>query len=215
MSISDFLKIFVPQDKKFFVLFDKNAENAVKAATLLNQMVMNYDESKMELLTVQIKQLESSADDVTHEIFDELNSTFITPFDREDIHDLCSKIDDVIDLINSSAQKIKLYHLKRLPDQFADLSDLILQATREMQLAVGGLKNMKELHLIKRSCIRINEIENQADDIYYMGISDFFINQKDAIELIKEKEILSTLEMATDSAEDVSDVIKTILVKLA
>jgi len=215
MSISDFLKIFVPQDKKFFVLFDKNAENAVKAATLLNQMVMNYDESKMELLTVQIKQLESSADDVTHEIFDELNSTFITPFDREDIHDLCSKIDDVIDLINSSAQKIKLYHLKRLPDQFADLSDLILQATREMQLAVGGLKDMKELHLIKRSCIRINEIENQADDIYYMGISDFFINQKDAIELIKEKEILSTLEMATDSAEDVSDVIKTILVKLA
>ncbi|OFX68533.1 MAG: hypothetical protein A2X12_01305 [Bacteroidetes bacterium GWE2_29_8] len=215
MKLNKIFQIFVPTEQKFFPLFNQNAEYIVKAAVLLNQMLMTNDPTRVEGFHKNIKEYEHLADNVTHQIFEELNTTFITPFDRDDIQKLASTMDDVIDYINGAAQKIKLYKPKRFPKQFVDLSDLIVQATREIQVAINELKNLKDPQKIKKSCIRINEIENLADDVFHFGITDFFENQLDAIELIKEKDILSTLEKATDRAEDVSDVIKTIIVKLA
>lgn len=215
MGIGKVFQILVPKDKKFHPLFEQAADNVVKAAILLNQLFLSNEEEKKAQIIQEIKKHEHLGDDLTHQIFEELNKTFITPFDREDIQRFTAKLDDVLDYINGSSQIIKLYKLTKNLPEFLELSELILQATREIKTAVSDLSSTKNLANIKKSCIRINEIENQADDIYYNAISMLFQNQTDAIELLKVKEVLSTLELATDRAEDVSDVIKTIVIKLA
>lgn len=215
MEINKIFMLLVPKDRKFFVLFEQAADNLVKTAVLLNKMLMISDEGQREIAIAEIKAYEKIGDDITHNIFEELNKTFITPFDREDIQGLTSSLDDVLDYINSSAQRIKLYKPKQISTEFIDMSDLIVQAAREIKTAIDCLHDLKNLTAIKNACIRINDIENQADEIYYHTISLLFRNETDAIELIKIKEIIQTLEKATDMAEDVSDVLKTIVVKLA
>jgi uncharacterized protein Yka (UPF0111/DUF47 family) len=205
----------VPKDKKFFPLFEQDAENLVKAAVLLNKLFLVNDPSETELIIKKIKEHEKIGDDFTHKIFDELNRTFITPFDREDIYLLNSSLDDVLDYINSCAKKIQLYKPKTMLPHYLELSELILQGAREIRVGLSELKNIKNPQKIKQSCVRINEIENQADDIYHQAITDLYENEKDAIELIKKMDILAALEEATDKEEDISDVIKSIIIKMA
>lgn len=215
MKISRFFEALVPKEKKFFPLFEADAENLMSAALLLNKLLITDDAELREKYIQQIKDHEKRGDEITHEIFDELNKTFITPFDREDIYNLNSSLDDVLDYINGVALKIKMYKPKVLRKEFIDLSELILFSSRELKEALIGLRDLKHPEKIKNHCIRINEIENQADDIYHTTISELFEKEKDAIELIKQYEILQNLEKATDMAEDVSDVIKTIIIKIA
>ncbi|MEI6766328.1 MAG: DUF47 family protein [Bacteroidota bacterium] len=215
MGFANIFQILIPKDKIFFPLIEKDAENIVKAAILLNKMMLINDESDRTVVCGEIKAAEKAGDDITHLIFDELNKSFITPFDREDINQLASKMDDVLDMINGCSERFRLYKVRDMNPAYLRLSELILQCTREIHNAVLGLNNLKQPQKIKASCMRINEIENEADDIYHQAISELFENQKDAKELIKTHEILNTLESATDLAEDVSDVIKTILVKSA
>ena len=216
MGMNKVFQFFVPKEKKFFPLFEGVAENLEKGAILLNKLILlvGNEEEKLSLVA-QIKQCESIGDDFTHKIFDELNKTFITPFDREDIQALTSSLDDVMDYINSTAKKMELYKIKAMPRNALEISELLVQASRELRVAIGELANLKHPEVIKKTCIRLNEIENQVDDLYYMAISYLFENEKDAIELIKEDAILSTLEEATDKAEDVADVLKSIIVKVA
>jgi uncharacterized protein len=180
---------------------------------LLNKYFLTTDKAEREKILIAIKEHENVGDEYTHKLYDELNKTFITPFDREDINKLNGSLDDVIDLINSFAQKVRYHPPKKEPVYFLEISELIMQATREIKTAVMGLRNMKNQKAIMDACIRINEIENQADDIFHNALADLFENEKDAIELVKVKEMLSSLEKATDMAEDVSDVIKGIIVK--
>jgi uncharacterized protein len=215
MNISKFFRALVPKDSKFLDMFENASDNIVNAAVLLNQLMIAEDVEKRNTFVKQIKDLENIGDNITHTIFEELNKTFITPIDREDIQSLTSLLDDVLDYMNGIAQKIKLYKPKSFPPQFLEISELILLASKEIQLAIKELKNIKNPDKIKEACIKINEIENRADDIYHFGLSELFAHEKDAIELIKLKDILSTLEKATDKAEDVSDVLKTIIVKIA
>lgn len=215
MSLSNIFKFLVPKDRKFFPLFESASENVLQAAIQMNKMMLLSDSVQREAIINEIKVLEHLGDDLTHTIFDELNSTFITPFDREDITALTSKLDDVIDYINSSCQRIKLYQPREIPEAFVLMSELIIQASREINNAIYELRNLKEPEKIKKSCLRINEIENKADEVYHNALTGLFQNEKNAIELIKIKEILQSLEKATDMAEDVSDVLKTIVVKSA
>jgi hypothetical protein len=215
MNFSQIFQILVPKDKKFLPIFELAAQNTVKAAEMLVELFNTSDKAVKEQKVRHIKELEKIGDNYTHSIFDELNKTFITPFDREDIYKLNSSLDDVLDLINESAKKLLLNNPKTIPVQFGQLAEQILLATKEMQIALAELKNLKHPEKIKQSCIRINEIENAADEIYHNAISDLFENEKDAIELIKKRGILSLLEAATDKAEDVSDMIKTLIVKTA
>jgi len=215
MDLSKIFQVLVPKDAKFYPMFESSAENIIKAAVLLNNLMIVDEIAKRELIIKQIKDIENIGDDITHNIFEELNKTFITPFDREDINKLASSLDDVLDYINSSAQKIELYKPRELPDEFAAMSELILRASRELYNAILEIKNLKHPHKIKEACVIINEIENQADDIYHNLISDMFEKETNAIELIKKKEIINSLEKAIDKAEDVSDVLKSIVVKNA
>jgi len=215
MGINTFFQKLVPKDKKFFPMFESQAELIVQAAGKLNEIFLTSDPSIQADLCKGIKDLENQGDDIAHRIFDELDKTFITPFDREDIHQLTSTLDDVLDFINGTSQRIRLYKLKDFPAEFVQFSEVLMNGSNEIRNAVRELYNLKRPEMIRQACIRINEVENQADDLYHHVISDLFENEKDAIELIKKKEVLQTMERASDRMEDVADVLKTILIKLA
>lgn len=213
MSSTSVLGFLKPKEKKFFPLFEEAADNLVNSAVLLNKYFLIADIQEKDQILRSIKEHETTGDKITHKLYDELNKTFITPFDREDIDKLNGSLDDVLDLINSFCQKMLNHPPKIVPPYFLEMSELILMAAREIKTAVLELRNLKNPKKIMVSCIRINEIENQADDVFHASLSELFTNEKDAIELIKIKDMLSSLEKATDMAEDVSDVIKSIIVK--
>ena len=216
MNIDTILKFFVPKDHAFFPLFEKDAKNLIKTTEVLKLLLSTEDIEQQEIFVKQIKELEKVGDDITHTIFDQLNKSFITPFDREDIQDLASSLDDVIDFINGAAQKILLYKPKALMPVFLDMSEVINQAAIEIEVSLHGLNHAgKNKEKIIESCINLNTLENKADDLHHFGLSELFEKEKDTVELIKNKAILETLEKTVDKAEDVSDVLKTILVKMA
>ena len=208
-------KILLPKEEKFFPMFESLADYISQSADRLSKIIDSQNPASEEELFKEIKQLEKKADDVAHGVFDALDVTFITPFDREDIHQLTSKMDDVLDFINSASQQIKLYKPQKLVPQFKEMVIVIIHGCQQVQIAVKELRNLKKPEQITAACVKINELENLADDIYHKLISELFTTETNAIELIKNKEILETLELVTDALEDVSDILKTIIIKTA
>lgn len=215
MGLDKIFQVFVPKDKKFFPLFEENAMNLVKGAEELVALMKCTDELQRADLIKRIKSIEKTGDSLSHKIFDELNRSFITPFDREDIHHLASTLDDVLDFINSTAQRIKLYKVHSLPVEFTNIAELVLQASQQILIAVKELPRVKESSVITTATIKISEIENQCDDIYHEILSHLFEQETNAVELIKKRDIIQALEKASDKAEDVADVIKSIIIKLS
>jgi predicted phosphate transport protein (TIGR00153 family) len=216
MSLNSIFQYFVPKDKKvFFPLFEQAASNVVAIATVLVEAVNSTNPATREELYKQIDKLENKGDELTHQIYLELGKNFITPFDREDIHALATAIDDVADNIQGAANRMSLYRIDEFSDDIKKLSDLILQASNDLEKAVRELKDLKNVRAIADSCIRINSVENQADYVFDRAVADLFLYEKDAIRLIKYKEILASLETATDMCEDAANVMESILVKNA
>jgi predicted phosphate transport protein (TIGR00153 family) len=208
-------QIFLPKEEKFYPFFKDMADLITESALELSKIIASPSPQKEDEHFREIKDLEKKADDIAHAVFDALDTTFITPFDREDIHQLTSKMDDVLDFINSASQQIKLYKPNKLLPQFKELAVVILHGCEQISVAVKELHNLKKPGKISDACVKINELENVADDIYHQLLTELFEQETNAIELIKNKEILETLEMAADSIEDVSDVLKTIIIKSA
>jgi len=216
MSLNSIFQYFVPKDKKiFFPLFEQAASNVVTIATVLVEAVNSTNPATREELYKQIDKLENKGDELTNQIYLELGKNFITPFDREDIHSLATAIDDVADNIQGAANRMSLYRIDEFNDHIRKLSDLILQGSIDLEKAVRGLKDLRNVRNIADSCIRINSIENQADYVFDRAVADLFLYEKDAIKLIKYKEILAALENATDMCEDAANVMESILVKNA
>jgi len=216
MSLNSIFKYFVPKDKKIFSpLFEQAASNVVAMATFLVEAVNSNNSQTREELFKQIDKLENKGDEITHQVHLELGKNFITPFDREDIHALSSAIDDVADYIQGAANRMSLYRIDDYNEHIRKLSELVLQASIDLEKAVRELKDLKNVRNIADSCIRINSVENQADYVFDRAVADLFLYEKDAIRLIKYKEILSALETATDMCEDAADVMESILVKNA
>lgn len=215
MNFNNFFQIFVPRDKKFFVLFEKATANLVEISKSLNEMVNTSSPEKKRELIKQIEHLEHIGDNITHDIFNELSTNFITPFDREDINELTAAIDDIVDFIHGSSKRIDLYKIETMTPAICKLAELTLSSSQELHVAICELKNMKDLSKIKEACVKINSIENHADDIFDNAIARLFEEETDALKVIKMKEILSALETATDKLEDASDVLKSIIVKNA
>jgi uncharacterized protein len=209
------LQLLVPKDRKFFPLFEQATQNLIKASKVLNEMVRTPVSDRRKELIKEIEHLEHTGDNITHMIFNELSRNFITPFDREDIHALTSAIDDVLDFIHGSSKRIELYRVEVLDDSVVKLAEIILKGSLELNVAVVNLKSMKNLDAIKESCVKINSLENEADDIFNRSIASLFETEKDAIQIIKIKELLSALETATDKCEDAANVIQSILIKYA
>ena len=207
------LQIFVPQDKKFFPLFEKASANLEAISKVLVEMVNSASPEKRKELIKEIERLEHVGDAVTHEIFNELSSNFITPFDREDIHEMVSSLDDIVDYIHGSAKRIELYKLTDIPTAVCKLAELIAQGAHELHIAVQNLKDIKKSARIKEACVKINSIENHADDIFDMTVAALFEEEKDAVKIIKMKEVLSALETATDKCEDAANAISSMVIK--
>lgn len=208
-------QFFQPKDKKFFPLFEKAASNVKQTSNALVELVNSNSPERRKGLFREIERLEHVGDSITHETFNELSSTFITPFDREDIHGLVTAIDDIVDYIHGASKRIELYKVETMTPSIIKLSELIQQASGELETAVIELKNMRNVSKIKEACVRLNSIENHADDIFDMAIAKLFEEEKNAVEVIKMKDLLSALETATDKCEDAANVISSILVKHA
>lgn len=213
MKIDSLLQMLIPKDKKFFPLFEKATGNLVAISKTLYEVTNTSNPEKRKELIRQIEHMEHIGDNITHDIYNELSSTFITPFDREDIDTLTSAIDDIVDFIHGSSKRMELYKIDTMTPAIIKLSELILSSVQELHVAVSELKNMRDVTRIKEACVKINSIENHADDIFDNAIARLFEEEKDAVKVIKMKEILSALETATDKCEDVSNVINTIIIK--
>lgn len=210
--INNLLSFFVPKDKKFFDIFEKSADNLIAIAAELKNLMADNGANRHALVK-KIHDLENVGDELTHDAFVELSSNFITPFDREDIHALASSIDNVADFVDATAKRIELYQVTVITEPMIELADLSAKAVAEVSIALKEMRNMKNVMRVKEALVRINSIENQADTVYNHAIADLFKNEKDAINLMKYREVLEHLENITDKCEDVADVIESILIK--
>jgi predicted phosphate transport protein (TIGR00153 family) len=199
------------KDEKFFKIFNQMTVHIVAAAEALGKMVENPS-GDLQSLSSYIKDLEHKGDELTHSVIGELNKTFITPIDREDIHDLSSSLDDVLDLIDSTAVRIVLFKITDPIPLAPELAGVLLSQVKEIAAAVSRLQDND--HVVER-CIEINRLENDGDRLFQTAIGRLFDEVKDPIDVIKRKEIIETLETATDKAEDVANVLETIIVKNA
>ncbi len=211
--LTGILNLFRPQGSLFFRLFAEDAANLSAMSKKLNELVRSNDAQTREELIRDIADLEHRGDEITHEIFVELGSNFITPFDREDIHSLAAALDDIADYIHGTGTRIQLYGVNEFSGSIKRMADVIEQLTAEIEAAMDSLENLKNRELVREAVVRINSLENHADDIFDEAIARLFAEQTNAIELIKEKEILANMETATDKCEDVANVIETILIK--
>lgn len=212
MALGKIFSFLVPKDKNFFKLFTQSSENLVEIAKAFSEMA-NASKEKRHELQKKISDLEHVGDEITHQIFTELSTNFITPFDREDISYLASSLDDIVDYIHGSAKRMDTYKIEEISPAMKKLCEIIEHSAKEIHVAVSNMKDMNNAVRIREAIVRINSLENHADDVFDTAIADLFENEKDAIKIIKLKEILSNMETATDKCEDVANVIETIIVK--
>ena len=210
------LSYFLPKDKVFYSLFEQASDNLEKIAQNLLQVVHEPDFNKRGVLIKEMEDIEHQNDEITHKIFIELGRNFITPFDREDIHSLASALDDIADCIYAAGKKINFYKIDPISDQgIQKMAEAISGAVKAVKEAVAELRNLKNTQKIIECVIKINSIENNADDIFDMSIERLFDSDVDAKELIKRREIYQVMEVATDKCEDAGNVIESIVVKYA
>lgn len=215
MSFTSFMKIFMPKDRIFYSLFEEVAVTVAQMGRMLKEMVSEADPDKRAAINLKIEDMEHVNDDLTHKIFTELGRNFITPFDREDIHYLTNSLDDIADYIHASSKKINFYRVNPNDVGIQKMADLIEQSSEQIKIAVTELRDMKNMRKITDALVKVNSIENQADDIFDMSIDRLFETEPDAKEVIKKREIYQAMEIVTDKCEDVANVIESIIIKYA
>jgi uncharacterized protein len=216
MNIDSFLKFFVPKDHSFFPLFESDAQNLVKASELLKELMSSKEFGDHDRIHKEIKDVEHIGDEITDNTYIQLNKSFITPFDREDIHELTAHIDDVVDSINGISRRICLYKPKKMMPIYKEMADLIYEGAKEIEAAIHCLKDpVANKEKITRACERVTAIEHEADELYFVGASELFEKEEDPKELLKNNKILEILERCVDEEEDVTDTLKAILIKMA
>lgn len=201
----------LPRDEEFFELFVEVADRAAQAATLLRELLTGSPD-RARYCADAIKRLENEADEVTHEVVNRLNRTFITPLDREDIHLLASDLDDVVDRIDGTARRAQIFRLGPAPEGIEGLCIIIEQVTVELQTAVKKLRSGED---VMAHCVEAKRLEEEGDALYHTMLGRLFDNEKDPISIIKWKEIYDNLETAIDEAEDVANDLESIVIKNA
>lgn len=204
---------FLPREFNFFDLFEKQVGYAVEAATYFKELVSKkaIDENTLE----KMHRLEHEGDNVTHEIFERLNKTFITPFDREDIHALAKELDDIVDMLYTIVNRLKVYDVAGGNKNLVEFASVIEESVKTVQCAIKGLRNTKNLKAVTESCVEVNRLENVGDSMRDEMLAKLFQTEKDPINLIKWKEIYQEAETVLDICEDVAHIVQNILVKQA
>ena len=204
---------FMPREEKFFELFDESARNMVKASQVLRELVNNW--KLVGGKVAEITELEHQGDSIAHQIMAQLNRTFVTPFDREDIALLAHTMDDVTDFIHAAADAMLIYKIDNPTQRAKELADIIVQAATEVERAVGKLHRRAELKQIPEQCVEINRLENMADRVFRSAVAELFDDTTDIAQVIKWREIYEHMESATDRCEDVANVLEGVALKHA
>jgi len=215
MSANSIFQFLVPKDRKFYPLFEEASANLVVISKVLLEMLSTNGMEKRKLLIRQIEKLEHTGDEITHRIFKEVGFTFITPFDREDIQRLASVLDDVLDFIHGAAKRVDLYKVDPIHPAMIKLAELIVQSSEQVNIAVSGLRNSRNYTRVREALVKINSLENHADDVFDNAVARLFEDNVSALEVMKIKEVLSALETATDKCEDAANVMESVIVKFS
>lgn len=206
------MSILQPREDRFYKLFEDAAANVRYGAQLL--FVMLNDFTEVEAKAKAIKAVEHKGDELTHEIYDQLNRIFVTPLDREDIAAIASALDDILDLVEAAADDFVLYAVTQPTPNAIELAGVIVSASIQVLEAVSLLRNRRDRAAVRERLTEINRLENEGDDIYRRGIQELF-SQPDPVLMIKWKQIYDHLERAVDNCEDVADVLHGVLLKYA
>jgi predicted phosphate transport protein (TIGR00153 family) len=200
----------IPRGVKFFEMFAEMSGNLTRGARLLRDLLGDYE--NVEARVQEIHDVEHIGDDMTHAVLTTLNQTFITPFDREDIHRLATSLDDVLDYIHAAAERLTMYKITSAPQAAHRLAQIIVQQTEEL---AKGVAHLEKNDNVLQYCVEVNRLENEADEVARNAIGRLFDIEKDPIRLIKLKELYEVLETATDKAEDAANVLETVILKNA
>jgi predicted phosphate transport protein (TIGR00153 family) len=214
MSLSSIVRFLLPRDDKFLTYFEQAADNLKKAGELYVTLGRVNSRAEMGAVRDEIKRLEHVGDEITHKIYEELNLSFITPFDREDIYSLTKSMDDVLDLIDHVADLLLLYQIDKLEEDVALLLSVVGRAIAEIHESVSMLRKMN-YDSVRDHIVRVHEMENEGDRLYRLFMGKLFAEQKDAIELIKYNSLLNEMEHAIDKCEDLMNSIESIMLKNA
>lgn len=213
MGFNQFIKAFLPQDKVFYSIFEDMGSNLIKMATIYKEALNTPSINERNTKLLSLEQYEHINDHLTHNVFIELSKNFITPFDREDIHNLAKVMDDVADYMHSSSKRIVLYNLTEIDDFMIGFCNLMLESIEMLAKAVNELRSMKNLRNVAEACVAINSLEGKADDLYDEAISSLFDKDYDTLTVVKLKDIYEEMEIVTDKCEDSADVIESIIIK--
>jgi hypothetical protein len=212
-EVSYMVLAFLPKTSNFFDLFDKQVDYAIEAAVHFKGIASRgmVDEEAVQ----RMRDIEHAGDEVAHSIIEQLNKTFITPFDREDIHALAKELDDVIDMVHTIVNRLMVYKLTGVNRNLVEFANVIEDSVRSVACAVKGLRNLKNLKSISDACVEANRLENVGDSMRDKVLMELFETEKDPIGVIKWKEVYEDSETVLDICEDVVHVVQSILVKQA
>lgn len=202
---------FFPKEENFFDLFEELANKIEEGGQFFLEMTQNQNYSAARVS--RLKEIEHEADGIAHKTYERMHKTFLTPIDREDIYALVNKMDDILDHIEGTAIRIHMYNVKKLDDEIVTQAEILFQAIKKIKMVVHGLRNMKNSQMILDGCVEIHTLENAGDVVLRTIITDLFVKEEDAIELLKKKEIFERLEEAIDVCENVSNIVGAIVLK--
>jgi hypothetical protein len=202
-----------PKEENFFEYFEELADKISEGGQLFVEMTQKKDYS--EAIVTKLKQIEHEADGITHKTYERMHKTFLTPIDREDIYALVNKMDSIMDVIEATAVRIYLYKVKKPSNEIIIQARILNEAIKKVKGIVHALRNMKNSEMILSGCVEINTLENEGDVALRTIMADLFAQEKDAIELVKWKDIYQLLEEAIDVCEDVSNIVEGIVLKHA
>ncbi|MHB0998826.1 MAG: DUF47 domain-containing protein [Armatimonadota bacterium] len=203
----------LPRQDSFFDLFDKQAKTVDQGAQSLAKLMADYHD--VDEAAYKIKTMEHDADEIAHDIMRKLNTTFVTPLDREDIHALTSAMDDILDYIENASDRMALYEIKEPTEEAKKLANILAEATNLMVNAVCQLRDVKHPKVIREACVEINRLENQADSVNRGAIAKLFQMHDAPVEALKWREIYDHIETAIDKCEDVADILESTMLKSA
>jgi hypothetical protein len=202
-----------PKTENFFEQFEELADKIEEGGLLFLEMTQKYDYSDVRVS--KLKEIEHEADIITHKTYEKMHKTFLTPIDREDIYALVNKMDSIIDVIEATAVRLRLYKVRKPSNEIIKQAQILSDAIGKVKEIIHALRNMKNSEMILKGCVEINTLENAGDIVLRSIMADLFENEKDAIELVKWKDIYQLLEEAIDVCEDVSNIVEGIVLKNA
>ena len=212
----NFIARLMPREGRFFSLFDGHAKLIVEGAVALADVLSHYENKQDRETGIKlIEDAEHAADRITHDTVQLLHTTFVTPFDRDDIHRLISRMDDVLDLIQDTAESLVLYDIQKVTPEATQLAELLLRCAERVQSAVGLMASMADAPAILKICQEIDRLESDADKVMRSAISELFRHESDVRQVIKLKAVYESLESATDKCQDVANVIESVVLENA